>query len=112
MYYALQEDGTVAQVADGLTADLWDIANRRIGLDRVGNLEVSTVFLVIDHSHGRSGPPVLFETMVFDVGDGGSRFDEQFCDRYTSKAAAEAGHARVVAALQAGTDLSELDDES
>lgn len=37
----------------------------RIGLDEGNGYRVSTVFLGVDHSFG-SGPPLLFETMVFE----------------------------------------------
>jgi len=49
---------------------------------------VSTVFLGLDHQFGQ-GPPVLWETLVF----GGSLDGEM--DRYTSRAAALAGHQRM-----------------
>ena len=39
--------------------------NRRVAFDEVGDFQISTVFLGIDHSYG-NGPPVLFETMIFD----------------------------------------------
>ena len=52
-------------------------------------IRISTVFLGIDHQFGLSGPPVLWETMVFGgVLDG-------YQDRYTSRAAALAGHQAV-----------------
>ncbi len=35
----------------------------------VGPYFVSTVFLGINHSHDPDGPPVLFETMAFDMED-------------------------------------------
>jgi hypothetical protein len=35
-----------------------------------GDVEVSTVFLGIDHNFSSEGPPLLFETMVFRNGDG------------------------------------------
>lgn len=37
---------------------------RRVDRTTIGEVFVSTVFLGVDHSHG-SGPPVLWETMVF-----------------------------------------------
>lgn len=40
---------------------------------QVGPMEVSTVFLGLDHSYGGGGPPLLFETMIFcsqEFGDG------------------------------------------
>ena len=53
-------------------------------------IEVSTVFLGLDHNWGE-GSPVLFETMIF----GGTHAEEQ--DRYTTWEDAEAGHKRAVA---------------
>ena len=60
--------------------------DRHIGIDKIGDADVSTVFLAMDHSFGE-GPPVLWETMVF----GGPLDQEQA--RYSSKADALAGHA-------------------
>jgi hypothetical protein len=52
---------------------------------------VSTVWLGLDHSF-RSGPPLIFETMVFpNQGDMG----DLDCDRYSTEAEALAGHARL-----------------
>lgn len=58
-------------------------------------VQVSTVFLGLDHSFGREGPPVLFETMVFRDGHG----HEQ--DRYCTWAEAERGHAAMVEQVKA-----------
>jgi hypothetical protein len=74
---------------------------RRIAKTKVGDAEVSTVFLSVDHAFG-SGQPVLFETMIFDGPHGDSQW------RYHTKAEAEAGHAQIVAALQEGRDPNEL----
>lgn len=63
---------------------------RRVARDRVGVLNVSTVFLGTDHSFG-DGPPLLFETMVFGLSD------EEPCDRYSTWDEAVAGHAAMVA---------------
>lgn len=69
---------------------------------------ISTVFLALDHNHMPSGPPVLWETMIFPTED-----SQQTCDfqqRYTSRASAVAGHQCVVEAvqghLQAGKSLA------
>jgi len=43
---------------------------RRVGWDEVNGYEVSTVFLGLDHGHGFTGRPLLFETMIFGKGDG------------------------------------------
>ncbi len=68
---------------------------KRVALDRVGDKEVSTVWLGLDHNFG-NGPPLIFETMVF--GDDG----EEDVRRYSTKDEAERGHARIVASLRGG----------
>lgn len=57
---------------------------------------VSTVFLGTDHSFRGDGPPVLWETMVFGLGD-----DDDWQQRYTNKLAAIAGHDQMVALARA-----------
>ena len=42
---------------------------RIIARDEVGPFTVSTVFLVLDHRMIGEGPPLLYETMVFDPAD-------------------------------------------
>lgn len=70
----------------------------RIAHTTVGDADVSTVFLTIDHNWDPGGPPVLFETMIFR-----GPYDENQW-RYSTRAEAEAGHRRIVAALEAGRD--------
>lgn len=53
-------------------------------------IEVSTVFLGLDHRFGQAGPPLLFETMVF----GGLLDQEQH--RYATIIEARAGHSAMV----------------
>lgn len=76
----------------------------RIGLDEVGNYQVSTVWLGFDHSHF-GGRPVLWETMVFK--DHQPR--DLYLERYTSRADAERGHRNIVKALRDG--VLKLDQE-
>ena len=58
---------------------------------------LSTVFLGLDHQWG-DGPPILYETMVFDLQRPAwnavvaSDIDGNEMDRYQSRAEAEAGH--------------------
>jgi hypothetical protein len=58
---------------------------------------VSTVFLGLDHA--TSGPPCLFETMVF-----GGKFD-QHQERYATWEEAEEGHRRVVEMVMRQTEV-------
>lgn len=71
-------------------------ADRRVAFDIIGEQEVSTVFLGLDHQWG-IGPPLLFETMVFAFG---SSLDER-CERYATWADALTGHDGIVGELRA-----------
>ena len=71
--------------------------NRRVALTEVGDLEVSTVFLGINHRFGNNDrPPLVFETMVFK---GGSEYGD-YTNRYSSWDDAEAGHKATVRKLE------------
>lgn len=81
--------------ADGKTPEPCDVVafeniDRRVARDKVGDVTISTVFLGLDHSFDESGPPILFETMVF----GGPLDEEQV--RYATWDEAVAGHAAMV----------------
>lgn len=108
MHYVMDPDGTTRAVPlDEYIEFLksgFDVT-RRIGKTQVGTYDVSTVFLSHNHQWG-DGPPLLFETMVFNDADSGN---DLYCDRYATKAEAEAGHARVVAALEAGTPVGDIE---
>lgn len=89
-YYVLEADGTIRPTKDVIEwARALEHAHRTIARDKHGDVEVSTVFLGIDHAFGQ-GPPLLFETMVF----GGSYDDET--RRYATREDALAGHAEVL----------------
>lgn len=69
----------------------------------VGDCWVSTVFLGLNHSWDPDGPPILFETMVFETGKDGKRdMSGIFQDRCTTYDEAEAVHAKAVAWVQDG----------
>jgi hypothetical protein len=53
------------------------------------DVEVSTVFLGLDHNFSGAGPPVLYETMVF----GGDL--DHFQQRYPTRGEAAEGHRQV-----------------
>lgn len=72
-----------------------DDENRRVAKDSIGDVDISTVFLGLDHQFEPGGPPLIFETMIF-----GGPLD-QTRERYSTWEQAEAGHARWVAAVKA-----------
>ena len=91
--------------------------NRRVAHDVIENgLEVSTIFLGIDHQFNQgSHKPMLFETMIrrgeTEVnGDLMPYYDEQW--RYSTWEQAETGHNRIVKALMDGLDLPPEDENS
>jgi len=67
-----------------------------IGKNDVDDAHVSTVFLGVDHQLTPGGLPLLYETMIFD----GQWDNYQW--RWSTRADAAAGHARIVAALREG----------
>lgn len=95
-------DGHEPKPVDLMTWARWfeKHENRRVAKWEEGGIEVSTVFIGIDHSFG-DGPPLLFETMVF----GGPLADEQ--ERYSTWAEAESGHAAMVERVRAALRRSE-----
>jgi hypothetical protein len=60
--------------------------DRIVGKTEIGNVEVSTVFLGIDHNFLKVGPPLLFETMIF----GGDL--DGYQKRFSTWEEAEQGH--------------------
>jgi hypothetical protein len=97
MMYTLDDSGQPSVALDIVAWGAWldqssRDGTRRVGLTNVGPFVVSTVFLGMDHSLRDTGLPVLWETMIFGLGD-----DEEYCERYTSREAAEQGHAEAVA---------------
>ncbi len=91
MNYILNKSGEPQAEHDFMAwADWFNTADRTVERTKIGDAKVSTVFLGIDHNFGDYGTPVLWETMVF-----GGNLDGE-CERYTSRGAAEAGHAEMV----------------
>ena len=60
--------------------------NRIVKQEDVNGCHVSTVFLGLDHSWDESGPPILWETMIF-----GGKHDE-YQQRYNTYNGALLGH--------------------
>jgi hypothetical protein len=94
--YILDDSGNpVEEPSLEAWAQWFETADRAVGKDTIEGVEVSTVFLGMDHGFMTS-KPVLFETMIF-----GGEFD-QFQWRDHTRTEAEQTHAVVVAALRDG----------
>jgi hypothetical protein len=65
---------------------------KHVGSDRINGFHVSTVWLGLDHAW-LGGPPLLFETMIFDNKEDRS---DIYQDRYTTWDEAVEGHKRAI----------------
>jgi hypothetical protein len=99
LYYMLNEHGEPVPVADVLEWMRWFERageQRRVAQTEVfPDVEVSTVFLGLDHGFVDHEPPILWETLVF-----GGKLDGEMM-RYTTRAKAEAGHHAMIAQVRA-----------
>ena len=103
-HYILDDDKRIVRVAnDGINEPgflewerVRDEKMRRVAHDTVGGIDVSTIFLGMDHSFGL-GVPILFETMTFK-----GRNSDHLQLRYCCYANAERGHQEVVELLKKG----------
>jgi len=85
-HYVLSKRGrAVPACCRGAGVLFLELGSRIVAKNWVGDVEVSTVFLAIDHSFGQTCLPVLWETMVFGKDEEGQR-------RYCSVEAARIGH--------------------
>lgn len=88
----IEVNGIPVKVSDPVKwAQQFETADRVVAKTKKGRVEVSTVFLGIDHSFGWGRVPVLYETMVF-----GGRYDQRTI-RYCTREEAETGHRKMCA---------------
>jgi hypothetical protein len=95
-YWVLADDGKTAVPS---TLEEWgkwfERADNVVFQTMVGPVQVSTVFLGLDHGFTEGGPPVLWETMILGEEDG-----EEETWRYTSYDKAIAGHTQIVTEMR------------
>lgn len=92
MYYILDENAVVPAESVQKWAQWFEKSDRRVALTEFGPYRISTVFLGFDHNFMESGPPVLWETMVFGKGPLSEKMDR--CSG--TREQAEAMHQSVV----------------
>lgn len=102
MFYILDENNQPVKVnnsndwPNGFGEDM-----RRVALDEINEVSISTVFLGVDHNIGGL-KPVLWETMCFS-----HNLDyDQYQEKYTSHEEAIAGHKKCVDAVRANKPLN------
>lgn len=104
MHYILDDQNRIVGPIDDAT--VWGrlYERRRVGSTETALFWISTVFLGLDHNFSDSGPPLLFETMVFErethpsetLGIEVRTSLDEFTKRYSSWDDAAAGHAAAV----------------
>lgn len=75
-------------------AEWFETGNRIVKLETIGAYHISTIFLGLDHNFSGHGPPILWETMVFGVGQPMLAQRQDRCAG--SREQAEAMHAAMV----------------
>lgn len=92
IYYILDKDNKPLAVDDVIEWSKWfGTAKRHVAKDKIGDVDISTVFLGINHRFlGDEGEPILFETMIF-----GGKHD-QYQERYCTSDEAVKGHKKAV----------------
>jgi hypothetical protein len=98
--YILNDEGEPEECRDLLKWAEWrgqHDGERVLLQTRIGEAFISTVFLAVDYNHFHEGPPILWETMVFDGPPG----LEYTMWRYRSKLEALEGHVRAVEEVNA-----------
>jgi hypothetical protein len=105
-HYILTKSGRVQLEPDfHKWADWFRSANRRVGVNDVNGVKISTVFLGMDHRwFPDRGQPILFETMTF----GPAPWDERQW-RYRTLGQALGGHYIVMDAVRNGLDPEMID---
>ena len=83
-------------------AEMFEGTERVVEQTTVNRYWISTVFLGLNHSWYREGPPQWFETMVFEELEDGRTKSDRFCRRYTTWEEAEAGHAEILEIIRYG----------
>lgn len=96
MYYDRQGNPITGQE---WTEQFGQMEDRRVAETTVGEVWVSTVWLGLDHNW--TGPPMIFETMVF-----GGPYHEHM-HRYSTETQALAGHDQMVTLVREAETLVE-----
>lgn len=90
MYYKQNPDGTVEPI-DNVVSWARDLSDRQVANDELTEkVQISTVFLGMDHNFIGKGDPILWETMIF-----GGKHDG-YQERYTSREEALIGHQKAI----------------
>ncbi len=91
-HYFLNEDHTYSPCDLMTWANQFEKGNK-VADDIIDGKHVSTIWLGLDHNFLAKGPPLVFETMVFDEPESGH---DIYMDRYTTWQQALEGHNKAI----------------
>src|ERR1043166_7122750 len=91
-HYFLNEDKTYKPCDLFTWANQLEKIEKHVAEHEVNDCRISTVWLGLDHQYTSDGPPLLFETMGFNL-DG----NDTYCRRYSTWQEAEEGHKEAIA---------------
>ena len=100
IYYKINKAGEVVPCDNDdpfSDRDFKDSLVRQVGIDVIGRVIVSSIFLSVDHNFFDDGEPILFETMVFNGVYNGMQ------KRYSTWEAAEKGHEEILKQVSASS---------
>lgn len=105
MYFKLDENKNAVpcshmEWAEQQREDMRGSNTKHIAQETVDDKWVSTVWLGLNHNWFDIGPPLIFETMVFEHKDYGHQI---YCERYSTWQQAEEGHKRAVKWVKNGS---------
>ena len=104
MQYILDAELREIPCQDVIKWAMWcETADRHVGGDLLGPYWISTVFLGLDHNYAMSGPPLLYETMIFKIINPPHIMQRYLIERYATWNEAKEGHDKAVEAVKAGT---------
>lgn len=98
MNYFILEGKEAVPVESRTWGDWFETAERHVAFTEIDGLEISTVFLGLDHGHGFTNRPLLFETMVFNKGGD----EDQYMTRCTTWEEAEEMHKKAIEWVKGG----------
>ena len=83
-------------------AAMFEMTDHHVAEDWIDGVRISTVWLGLDHNWADVGPPLIFETMIFEPEDDDLDMD-QYCWRWSTEVQALAGHDQAVAMVRQKT---------
>jgi hypothetical protein len=107
--YILNDNGNPVLEPDLIKWAMWfeTATNRRVAKEMIGEVQVSTVFLGLDHNFCSKGPPIVWETMVF-----GGELDQETERCSGNREQAEAMHQDMVERVKSSRTFETLKSAS